>query len=61
MLSELLLILLLLSSVQCSVSWEYPDAFWESSGHGCTIRAITWLSWVVFILLCCVGIELCVC
>lgn len=59
-LSELLLILLLLSFVQCSVSWENPDAFWESSGHGCTIRTISWLSWVVFILLCCVRIELCV-
>lgn len=47
--------------VQCSVSWEILDAFWESLGHGCTIRTITWLSQVLFfILLCCVRIELCV-
>lgn len=41
---------------------ENPDAFWESSGHGCTIRTITWLSQVFlfFILLCCDRIELCV-
>lgn len=38
MLSELFSFSCCCLPVQCSVSWENPDAFWESLGHGCTIR-----------------------
>lgn len=47
--------------VPCSVSWENTGAFWESLGHGCSLRAITWLSrvFLFFILLHCARIVLC--
>lgn len=62
MLSELLPFSCCCLPVQCCVSWENPDAFWESSGHGCTIKAITWLSQVFDFLFSCAVWELsCVC